>query len=154
MTITLIFEIIDKYGNALTCRADADNAVKTILALLELTGSELMLDTEDWRDSDWYDGRNVFTSTEIIVNDLEATGSDVFFCNYLDITTLLASGAWLIRNHHAYCIAHWPIGKARKHSSRRGDFRKVRKLYPVWLRKLKQLERLGNQQPEKQEITA
>ncbi len=146
MTTTLIFEVIDINGKPLTCTAnDADSAVTPILAMLGLTGDELMLDTDDWRGHDWFDGRNVYTSTEIIENDLECTSTDVYFNHYTDITNLVASGAWLIRNNHAYCIAHWPSGKARKHSKRRGYFKQARKLYPAWFAKLKQLERLGNQ---------
>jgi len=150
----MLFEIYIT-GMTLTCTADdADSAVKPILTMLGLRVDELMLDENDWRGYDWFHGGDVYTAAEIIVNDLEATGSDVFFCNYRDITNLVASGAWLIINGRAYCIAHWPIGKARKHFKCRGDFKQARNLYPAWLRKLKQLERLGNQQPEKQEITA
>ena len=154
LMMTLNFEIIDKDDKALTCQCTEADAVTTILALLGLTGDELMLDTDDWRDYDWYDGRNVFTATEIIKNDLDCTGIDVYFNHYTDISSRVASGAWLIRNNQAYCIAHWPIGKARKHIKHRGDFKQARKLYPTWLGKLKQLERLGNQQHEKQEMTA
>ncbi|MEI6270446.1 MAG: hypothetical protein WCP01_16340 [Methylococcaceae bacterium] len=114
MTTTLSFEI-SVPGKTLTCQADADNAVTTILALLGLTGSELMLDT------------------------------DVYFNHYTDISNLVTSGAWLIRNRRAYCIPHWPSGRARKHFKRRCDLKQARKLYPDWLAKLKQLERLGNQ---------
>jgi hypothetical protein len=72
-------------------------------------------------------------------------GSEVHFESYTDISSLVSSGAWLVRNDHAYCIAHWPSGKARKHIKRRGDFTQARKLHLVWMDKLKQLERLGSQ---------
>jgi hypothetical protein len=159
MTTLLNFEISDINGKALTCQCTEADAVITILALLGLTGDELMLDTDDCRDYDWYDakdggGRSVYTSTEIIEGDLDCTGTDVYFNHYTDISSLVASGAWLVRNDHAYHLKTWPIGKARKHIKRRGDFKEVRKLYPSWLGKLKQLERLGNQPHEQQEMTA
>ena len=143
MTTLLNFEI-SVPGKTLTIEAaDVVAAVPAILDVLGLTGHELMLDLNDWRGHDWFSGRNVYTSTEIIENDLELTTTDVYFNHYEDITNLVASGAWLVRNNHAYCIAHWPIGGVRKHSKRRGDFKHARKLYPSWLGKLKQLERLA-----------
>jgi hypothetical protein len=45
--------------------ADADSAIKPILALLGLRGDELMLDEDDWRGYDFFDGRSVYTPTEI-----------------------------------------------------------------------------------------
>ena len=144
MTTALIFEIIDINGKPLTCTADdANSAVKPILAMLGLTGDELMLDKNDWRDSDWFDGRSVYTSTEIIVNDLDCTSTDVYFNHYTDITNLVATGAWLIRNNHAYCIAHWPRVRKRV---RRGDFAKARATMAII--KLRQLVELCNMQPK------
>lgn len=144
---TLNFEIIDIKGKALTCQCTEADAVVTILALLGFQGDELMLDTDDWRHYDWYTGVDTRTACEIIENDLDIMGSEVHFESYTDISSLVASGAWLVKDDHAYCIAHWPIGKARKHIKRRGDFTQVRKLHPAWMGKLKQLESLGNQLP-------
>jgi hypothetical protein len=148
MMTKLIFEIIDQNGKALTCQCTEADAATTILALLGLTGDELMLDTDGCRDYDFYGSRNVYTPTEIIEDYLEYTGTDVYFNHYTDISSLVASGAWLVRNDHAYHLKTWPIGRARKHIKHRGNFKQARKLYPAWLGKLKQLERLGNQQHE------
>jgi hypothetical protein len=142
---TLNFEIIDKNGNLKNCQCPEADAVATILALLGFQGDELMLDTDDWRHYDWYTGEDTYTARKIIENDLDSMGSEVHFESYTDISSLVANGAWLVRNNHAYCIAHWPSGKARKHCKRRGDFTQARKLHPVWLDKLKQLESLGRQ---------
>jgi len=140
----LNFEISDLNGNSLSCQCTEADAVATILALLGFQGDELMLDTDDWREYDWHTGRNTYTAREIVENDLDSTGYEVHFESHTDISSLVTSGQWLVRNDHAYCIAHWPSGKARKHCKRRGDFTQARKLHPVWLDKLKQLERLGN----------
>jgi len=138
MTTALIFEITDLNGNALTCTADdADSAVKPILALLGLTGDELMLDENDWRGHDWFDGRSVYTSTEIIENDLEITCTDVYFTNYRDITSLVKNGDWIVINNHAYCLPRLP--RVRKRLMR-GDFAKVRATMAIV--KLKQLVEL------------
>jgi hypothetical protein len=72
-------------------------------------------------------------------------GIEVHFESYTDISSRVTSGTWIVKGDHAYCIAHWPSGKARKHCKRRGDFTQVRKLHPVWLDKLRQLASLGNQ---------
>lgn len=142
---TLIYEINDFTGKALTCQCTEADAVATILALLGFQGDEIMLDTDDWRHYDWATGRDTYTAREIIENDLDCMVSEVHFENYTDISSRVASGQWLVRNDHAYCIAHWPSGKARKHCKRRGDFTQARNLHPVWLDKLKQLESLGSQ---------
>jgi len=142
---TLNFEIIDINGNDLSCQCTEADAVATILALLGFQGDELMLDTDDWRAYDWYTGKDTFTAREIVENDLDSMGSEVHFESYTDISSSVASGAWLVRDDHAYCIAHWPSGKARKLCKRRCDFSQVRKLHPAWMGKLKQLESLGNQ---------
>lgn len=143
----LNFEITDRKGTALTCQCTEADAVATILALLGLHGDEIMLDTDDWRAYavyDWYTGKDTYTAREIVENDLDCTGSEVHFENYNDISSRVTSGAWIVKDDHAYCIPHWPSGKARKHCKRRGDFTQARKLHPVWLDKLKQLESLGN----------
>jgi hypothetical protein len=142
---TLNFEIIDKNGKALICQCTEADAVATILALLGLHGDELMLDTDDWREYDWATGEDTYTAREIVENDLDSMGSEVHFESYIDISSRVTSGEWLIKDDHAYCIAHWPSGKARKHCKRSGDFTQAAKLHPVWLDKLKQLERLGSQ---------
>jgi hypothetical protein len=140
MTTTLSFEIIDINGKALICQADADNAVTAILALLGLTGDELMLDTEDWRDYDWFDGRNVYTSTEIIENDLMYTSTDVCFTDYRDITSLVKNGDWCVINNRAYCLTSLPRVRKRL---RRGDFAKARTTMAII--KLRQLVELSNE---------
>jgi hypothetical protein len=140
----LNYEISDLTGKALTCQCTEADAVTTILALLGFHGDELMLDTDDWRHYDWYTGEDTYTARKIIENDLDSMGSEVHFESYTDISSRVASGAWLVKDDHAYCIPHWPSGKARKHCKRRGDFTQARKLHPVWLDKLKQLESLGH----------
>jgi hypothetical protein len=141
---TLNFEISDLNGNSLSCQCTEADAVATILALLSFQGDELMLDTDDWREYDWHTGKDTYTAREIVENDLDSTGVEVHFETYTDISSLVTSGAWIVKDDHAYCIAHWPSGKARKHCKRRGDFTQARKLHPVWLDKLKQLESLGH----------
>jgi hypothetical protein len=139
MTAALDFEI-SVPGKTLTCQADADNAVKTILALLGLTGNELMLDIDDWRGHDWFDCRSVYTPIEIIENDLECTSTDVYFNHYTDISNLVASGAWLIKNGRAYCLPRLP--RVRKRLMR-SDFAKARSTMAII--KLRQLVELSNE---------
>ena len=117
--------------------ADADSAVKPILALLGLRGDELMLDENDWRGYDFFDGRSVYTPVEIIENDLECTSTDVHFTNYRDITSLVENGDWIVINNHAYCLPRLP--RVRKRLMR-GDFAKVRATMAIV--KLKQLVEL------------
>ena len=117
---------------------DADSAVKPILALLGLRGDELMLDEDDWRGYDFFDGRSVYTPVEIIENDLECTSTDVHFTNYRDITSLVEKGDWIVINNHAYCLPRLPKVRPRL---KRGQFNQVRLL--ITIAKLKQLERLG-----------
>ena len=118
--------------------ADADSAVKPILALLGLRGDELMLDENDWRGYDFFDGRSVYTPTEIIENDLECTSTDVHFTNYRDITDLVSCGAWIVIDDRAYCLPRLPKVSPRL---TRGQFTQVRQL--LTMVKLKQLENLG-----------
>ena len=128
--------------------ADADSAIKPILALLGLTGDELMLDEDDWRGYDFFDGRSVYTPVEIIENDLECTSTDVHFTNYRDITSLINSGAWHVVNGRAYCLPRLPKVRPRL---KRGQFNQVRLL--ITIAKLKQLERLGRARRTWQEET-
>ena len=105
-----------------------------------ITGDELMLDTDDWRGHDWFDGRSVYTPIEIIENDLECTSTDVYFDHYTDISNLVASGAWLIKNGRAYCLPRLPRVRKRL---RRGDFAKARATMAII--KFRQLVELSNE---------
>jgi len=145
LMMTLKFEITDINDRALTCQCTETDAVATILALLGFHGDEIMLDTDDWRAYDWYGGKDTYRARKIVENDLDCMVSEVHFENYINITSRVTSGAWIVKDDHAYCIPHWPSGKARKHHNRRGDFTQARKLHPVSLDKLKQLESLGSQ---------
>ena len=127
---------------------DADSAIKPILALLGLTGDELMLDEDDWRGYDFFDGRSVYTPVEIIENDLECTSTDVHFTNYRDITDLVSCGAWHVVNDRAYCLPRLPKVRPRL---TRGQFNQVRQR--LVMVKLKQLERLGSARQTWQEET-
>ena len=137
----MLFEI-NIPGKTLTIEAvDAVAAVKPIQALLGLTtGDELMLDLNDWRGHDWFDGRSVYTPIEIIENDLECTSTDVYFNHYADISNIVASGAWFIKNGRAYCLPRLP--RVRKRLMR-GDFAKARAT--MALIKLRQLIKLSNE---------